>query len=156
MMKRVRYFPGQLLSAADFETEQSYLRAKRRLHNRWLHGWGVVGGLAVSVGGSEVVVAPGLALDGLGNEIEVCESTRWPLPTEPKACYLTVTLAERETDPVGDPATFTRIEEVAVLAYEGREPPRTSPGPTRVALARLVRSRRGWRVDSRYRTRRAR
>ena len=49
-MKRVWYFQGQLLSAADFETEQSYLRAKRRLHNRWLHGW------------SEVVVAPGLAL----------------------------------------------------------------------------------------------
>lgn len=55
-----------------------------------------------------------------------------------QACYLTVALAERETDPVGDPATFTRIEEGAV------------------ALARLVRSRRGWRVDSRYRPRRAR
>jgi hypothetical protein len=109
MMKRVRYFPGQLLSAADFETEQGYL-----------------------------------------------ESTRWPLPTAPKACYLTVALAERETDPVGDPAIFTRIDEGAVLAYEGREPPRTSPGPTRVALVRLVRSRRGWCVDSRYRTRRAR
>ena len=55
MMKRVRYFPGQLLSAADFETEQSYLRAKRRLHNRWLHGWGVVGGLTVSVGPNHAV-----------------------------------------------------------------------------------------------------
>jgi hypothetical protein len=156
MTKRVRYFSGQLLSAADFETEQSYLMAKRRLHNRWLHGWGVVGGLAVSVGRSEVVVAPGLALDGLGNEVEVCESTRWPLPTAPKACYLTVAFAERETDPVGEPPECTRIEEGSVLAYEGREPPRTSPGPARVALARLVHSRRGWRVDSRYRARRAR
>ena len=38
MTTRVRYFDGQLLSTADFQTEQDYVRGRfRRLH-RWLHG----------------------------------------------------------------------------------------------------------------------
>jgi hypothetical protein len=41
------YFHGQLLSAADMRTEQSYFREKLKLHNRCLHGYGVVCGLEV-------------------------------------------------------------------------------------------------------------
>jgi hypothetical protein len=156
MTKRVRFFSGQLLSAADLQVEQDYVRDRLRRRNRWLHGWGVVGGLTVSVGREEIVVAPGLALDGLGNEIEVCEPARRALPTSSRPCYLTVALAEHDTDPVGDPPVYTRVEEGWVLAYEDREPPRTPPGPARIALARLLRSRRGWRLDPRYRVRRAR
>ena len=48
-MKRVRYFDGMLLSTADFQAEQQYLREKRKMHNRCLHGFGVVCGLDVSM-----------------------------------------------------------------------------------------------------------
>jgi hypothetical protein len=45
--KRLKYAYGQLLGAADFQAEQSYFREKQRLHNRCLHGYGVVCGLLV-------------------------------------------------------------------------------------------------------------
>jgi len=45
--RRLNYIYGQLLGAADFRTEQSYFREKQRLHNRCLHGYGVVCGLLV-------------------------------------------------------------------------------------------------------------
>lgn len=44
-MKRVNYFEGQLLGLDDFRAEQRYHREKRKMHNRFLHGWGVVSGL---------------------------------------------------------------------------------------------------------------
>jgi hypothetical protein len=46
--ERLNYFFGQMLSAADFRTEQSYFREKLKLHNRCLHGYGVVCGLEVT------------------------------------------------------------------------------------------------------------
>ena len=73
-MERVRFFDGQLLTATDFEAEQRYHLEKRRLHNRMLHGFGVVDGLGVSVADgtdAAVVVSPGFALDRRGNEIIV-------------------------------------------------------------------------------------
>jgi hypothetical protein len=45
--RRLRYLYGQLLGVADFQAEQSYHREKLRLHNRCLHGYGVVCGLLV-------------------------------------------------------------------------------------------------------------
>jgi hypothetical protein len=45
--RRLNYVYGQLLGAADFRSEQSYFRDKQRLHNRCLHGYGVVCGLLV-------------------------------------------------------------------------------------------------------------
>ena len=76
---RNRYYTGKLLSAADFEQEQQYLRAKHRRHNRLLHGVGIVSGLDVSVetgqAGEEpvVVVSPGLAINEEGEELVLCE-----------------------------------------------------------------------------------
>ena len=46
---RVRYYAGQLLTARDFQAEQDYVRARHRIHNRWLLGAGVVSGLRVTV-----------------------------------------------------------------------------------------------------------
>ena len=43
--RRLNYTYGQMLGVADFRTEQSYFREKQRLHNRCLHGYGVVCGL---------------------------------------------------------------------------------------------------------------
>src|SRR5262249_27245113 len=45
--RRLNYVYGQLLGVADFQAEQSYFREKQRLHNRCLHGYGVVCGLLV-------------------------------------------------------------------------------------------------------------
>lgn len=176
MSTRVRYFANQLLGAADFETEQRYVIERLRRRNRWLHGWGIIGGLQVSVGPSEIVVAPGLALDCLGNEIEVDRPSHWPLPTAGKACYLTIAFAERAVDPVAvplDPASgedeaiaYSRVEEGCVLAYAPEDPSRAHAAtgrrsapcgkPHGIALARLRRARSRWRLDPRYRPGRAR
>ena len=45
-LQRVRYFNGQVLGVDDFNTEQNYFIEKHRLHNRHVHGWGVVNGLS--------------------------------------------------------------------------------------------------------------
>ena len=45
---RLTYFYGQMLHARDLQAEQSYFREKLKLHNRCLHGWGVVCGLEVT------------------------------------------------------------------------------------------------------------
>jgi len=45
--KRPNYFRGQMLGPREFQGEQGYLREKFRLHNRCLHGYGVVCGLEV-------------------------------------------------------------------------------------------------------------
>jgi len=45
--ERVKYFYGQLLGVREFQSEQSYFYEKHRLHNRYLHGYGVVCGLEV-------------------------------------------------------------------------------------------------------------
>ncbi len=47
--ERSRFFTGQVLTADDLQREQDYHRDKARLHNRFLHGWGVVAGLMVSI-----------------------------------------------------------------------------------------------------------
>lgn len=45
--ERVKYFYGQMLGVREFRAEQSYFHDKHRLHNRYLHGFGVVCGLGV-------------------------------------------------------------------------------------------------------------
>ena len=44
---RMNYFQGQLLTARDFRTEQTYVREKLKLLNRCLHGYGVLCGLEI-------------------------------------------------------------------------------------------------------------
>jgi uncharacterized repeat protein (TIGR01451 family) len=79
-LERVRFFPRQLLSAEDMSTEADYFRQKLRRHNRFLHGWGVVCGLAVSANPSDdapwrVEIGPGYALGPYGDEIYLGESS---------------------------------------------------------------------------------
>jgi hypothetical protein len=64
---------GMLLGVDDFETEQAYHRGKLRLHQAWLHGSGVVWGLAVALdqANDELRVEPGVALDGAGRELHL-------------------------------------------------------------------------------------
>lgn len=68
-LKRPRFFSGRLLTPADLELEQQYVREKLKRHNRTLHGFGIVSGLKVKMNAGEIVVEPGLALDCEGNEL---------------------------------------------------------------------------------------
>ena len=89
MNERMRYFMGRHLTARDFCDEQAYHRSHRLFHNRMLHGWGVVCGLAVKPHPDPrcqieyVQVSPGVAVDCCGREIVVeccasCETERLP------------------------------------------------------------------------------
>src|SRR6266550_8338729 len=77
MKERMNYFTGRHLAARDFQDEQLHHRSHRFLHNRMLHGWGVVCGLEVKKHkqpGCEnryVTVSPGMAIDCCGREILV-------------------------------------------------------------------------------------
>jgi len=64
---------GMLLGVPDFQVLMGNPRGKLRLHQAWQHGPGVVWGYGVSVraGTAELVVQPGLAVDGLGREVSL-------------------------------------------------------------------------------------
>src|SRR5690348_15337026 len=72
--ERPRYFAGQLLSDKELTSEQAYTLLKNRLHNRYLHGWGVVCGLQVACSDCAgfISLKPGYAIDPCGNDIIVC------------------------------------------------------------------------------------
>jgi hypothetical protein len=69
----LRYHFGMLLGVDDFTTEQTYHRAKMRLHNAWLHRPGIVWGLDVDAvqAKRELRVDAGLALDPTGRELHL-------------------------------------------------------------------------------------
>lgn len=46
-LERPRYFPRQLITPAEMNLGQDYFRQRLRMHNRMLHGWGVVCGALV-------------------------------------------------------------------------------------------------------------
>ncbi|WP_156178551.1 hypothetical protein [Saccharothrix sp. ST-888] len=62
---------GMLLGEDDFRVLMGNPRGKQMLHSAWLHGPGVVWGLGVGRDGDELRVAPGLAVDGLGRELNL-------------------------------------------------------------------------------------
>jgi hypothetical protein len=81
LAERPRYFPRQLITADDMTLEQEYFRNKLRLHNRLLHGWGVVCGAQVcpvpkANGNGEaepwkVMIKEGYILGPYGDEIVI-------------------------------------------------------------------------------------
>ena len=165
--ERNRYFDGKLLVARDFADEQAYHRGKRRLHNSLLHGYGTVCGLKVvqhqnpACRHQFVVLQPGLALDGCGNEIvvhdEVVVDVRALIETRlreagtfppPGPLDLDLRLAyracDREPVPVllddcegcdEDGAEFNRTREGYQLLVRPTEPVASAAEPLDVALA---------------------
>jgi hypothetical protein len=86
-LDRTRYFSGQLLTEADLNNDQSYWLAKNRLHNRFLHGWGVVCGMQVVCGcDGWVTVKTGYAIDPCGNDIIVCADQPFNVAKAIQAC----------------------------------------------------------------------
>ncbi|MEO6775561.1 MAG: hypothetical protein ABI467_21550 [Kofleriaceae bacterium] len=74
---RPRFFAGQLLTDTDLNRLDAYIRAKNRMHNLQLHGWGVVNGLQVRCDacGTGVIVGTGYAIDPCGEDIVVCKDS---------------------------------------------------------------------------------
>ena len=72
---RPRFFPGQLLTDRELNGLEQYVIDKNRLHNSYLHGWGVACGLEVGCDGCDpghVVVHDGYAVSPCGDDIVVC------------------------------------------------------------------------------------
>jgi hypothetical protein len=146
--RRLNNVSGRLLTAEDFETEQSYWLGKHRSHGRHLHGSGIVCGLRVTPSGpGGVSVEPGLAIDGLGSEIVVPEPRPMPDPRQPiddrgepwgprvDAEVVTIRLAYVERpEGDGDPAPFVR-EGYRLEVRPGRDTP---PPPTPIVKAALA------------------
>jgi hypothetical protein len=128
---RVNYFDGQTLSASDFRTEQDYHRTMRYLHNRLLHGWGVVDGLEVddSGDGTAVHVGAGLAIDRLGRELVLPERVSIDLPPgaavdDETRWYVVATWEEIPSGPVivGDATSFSRCIERCAISISPKAP----------------------------------
>jgi hypothetical protein len=149
-IKRVRYFSGQMLSAGDFQAEQSYSLEKQKRHNRYMHSWGVVCGLEVTGGDGKVIVSSGMALDPEGNEIVVPAPVELALGTRSGDGYVSLRYSERDTDPVPLPDGLqnTRVEEGFELSLERRME------DYGVALARLVGAGEEWHLDAEFQPRR--
>jgi hypothetical protein len=150
--KRVHFFSGQLLNETDLNAEQQYHRQRRYLHNRALHGSGLVNGLEITVSNEpspSVTVEPGLALDALGRELQLTEQITVALETMPSPQYVLIEYAERKTDFVplaGQPdAIASRIEEGVAIQVRDEH----SHGEA-LAIARLVREENDWTVDTSF------
>lgn len=83
-LKRVVFEPGMLLGVEATTSEQDYHRRRLVRHQYWLHGYGTVSGLVVSLQAdldaddeegdtanvlTKLIVSPGLGIDGLGREV---------------------------------------------------------------------------------------
>jgi hypothetical protein len=94
------YFRGQLLLEDDFIAEQRYHANGRHRHTLNLHGWGVVRGLDVTrVDESTIAVSPGLAVDGLGHEMELQHEERLNLSSLPAQSQVVVSLSYEADTP---------------------------------------------------------
>jgi hypothetical protein len=90
---RVYFAIGSMLSAEDFQAEQSYNRGRLGRALAYLHGAGTVSGLKVDYKGPKgpeerIEVQPGIAVDRLGRIIEVPRETcirldRWYMAQDP-------------------------------------------------------------------------
>ena len=103
MLQRPAFFPGQRLTADDLAATQQYHRELRWLHNRSLHGWGIVFGYAVTGARGErsVSLEPGYALDCLGRDLILSDGMEIAIPSVagneqggPETFYLTASYAE--------------------------------------------------------------
>ncbi|MDZ7630216.1 MAG: hypothetical protein U5K74_02360 [Gemmatimonadaceae bacterium] len=155
-LARPTYVAGQLLTAEDLLAEQTYHRDRARLHNRLLHGWGVVAGLDARSRKGEVIVGPGLALDAHGDEIILTTAVVLAPAAGSAGCRAQYVIVRyHETDaapvPVPDGVQFTRRIAGATVELS-HVLPRGHDGA--VAVARLLWRTTGWRVDKRFRRRR--
>lgn len=114
VLERPAFFDGQLLDAADLGAVGRHQRELRWLHNRTLHGWGVVRGLTVAGerGDRTVAVSAGYALDCRGRELLLPEPETLTVPPlaagpggAPARFYLTISYVDDAEQPVSESRT---------------------------------------------------
>lgn len=169
-LERPNYFMGMVLGADDLETEQAYLLARMRRHNRYLHGYGTVCGLRVMLQEGKVLVEPGLAIDCAGNELVLSEWAAHPLPQRGGRVYVTAVYEEHALGAVptragsGDERTqparmregcrIELLEADPQADHEGLGPGTPGCGMAHpLTLACLVRGPVGWRIAAQERGR---
>ncbi len=161
--ERPRFYTGRLLTAADLQDDQDYFREKIRLHNRLLHGWGVVTGLRVSECAGTLTVSAGLALDCAGNELVLAEAKHIALSNVAAKQYVTIQYVEvptgQQPSASGD-AQFSKIREDVRVEITSTDPASGHGGsavtvacgvdhPLCLATIRLYGSK--WRISIRRR-----
>ncbi len=130
--KRPNYFRGQLLLETDLLAEQEYHRNQHHLHNRLLHGSGVVQGLTVSArSDTSVLVEPGLAIDEVGRQLVLEQAEPLELADFHPNDRITLGLVSEDSDPESLEARFR--ERTVVLAATAD----TTEGRPDVILATL-------------------
>jgi YVTN family beta-propeller protein len=102
-IQRLNYFNGQFLRENDFKVEQNYHLSMRRSHNQRAHAPGIVHGLEVVAGTSQVVVKPGIAIDPDGREIVVAADITVTVSAGAGNAYVVIALDESKTDRATDP-----------------------------------------------------
>lgn len=165
---RNNFFAGKVLTAEDLELEQDYFREKLKLHNRVLHGFGVVSGLDVSERGGKLIVKPGLAIDCEGNEILLVAPRVESLPESNSgmSVYLAIHYRELPRNPIpqlelDELCHSSWVEETCALAFESQNPNQhhrhvrgrwQACGKSHgLVLARLRNAAKEWRLDRRLR-----
>jgi hypothetical protein len=68
-MQRPHFQDGRMLRTSDYVDEQAYHLTAHRRHNVTGHRWGVAAGLGVVLLDGDLVVEPGLAVDGYGRDV---------------------------------------------------------------------------------------
>jgi hypothetical protein len=138
---RVKYFDGEFLRAVDFSAEQTYERDARRRHVLAQHTWGIVTGfelVEVPITGEtdffDVVLMPGMAIDGFGRELVSYHAIRLD-PTAFAAfttvAYQTVWLSYSEDDSGAMPSNWADCQDSeATRTTEGWEIVVTPTPPT--------------------------
>ncbi|WP_024865133.1 hypothetical protein [Butyrivibrio sp. FCS014] len=73
--ERNRYYPGKMLTTADFQAEQSYHIEKVRFLNSLMYGSGIVCGCGVvNLDDLSILIESGVVIDGSGREIIIDSS----------------------------------------------------------------------------------
>lgn len=121
-VKRLNYFNGQFLRAQDFQDEQGYHLAMRRLHNSSLHTWGITSGLMLSApsGATRVTVGQGTAIDGQGRELVLpgdAQTKDLSGTGAASTLFVTISYAEAQTNPVSETGATgnTRVQELPTI-----------------------------------------
>ncbi len=154
--KRLNFFRGFRTSETDWNQGERYHVEKRKLHNKMLHGPGVVphalGGFKVSARGRgelAVEIQSGYAIDGQGNDIFLWEPEIKQLnPVDfklPTTVYLVARYIEELTDFISykenlDFKGHRRVSETAKVEWTVAEPNvETEVELCRIALSKDVR-----------------
>ncbi len=123
---RPRFFAGQLLTDEDLRRLDRYIVEKSKLHNRHLHGSGVVCGLEVvcdACDSGNVRVRPGYALSPCGEDIVVCAEASVPVCELASQCREVQRAPDCDPPRPGTPETCREGIEKWVLAICYEETP---------------------------------